>query len=54
MEEINVLSQRKMAKGVDRFNDTSRDDVFNRNGADPKRVEIFTDQWMIERVFGIH
>jgi len=50
MEEINLLSQRKMVKGVDRFKDTRRDDGFNRNDADPKRVEIFTDQLMIERV----
>jgi len=50
MEEINLLSQRKMVKGVDKFKDRRRDDGFNRNGADPKRVEILTDQLMIERV----
>jgi len=45
-----LLSQQKMVKGVDKFKDTRRDEGFNRNGADPKRAEIITDQLRIERV----
>jgi len=45
-----LLSQQKMVKGVDKFKDTRRDEGFNRNGADPKRAEIITDQLMIEKV----
>jgi len=45
-----LLTQQKMVKAVDEFKDTRRDEGVNRNGADPKRAEIITDQLMMEKV----
>jgi len=37
-------------KDVDELSDRRRDDGFNRNGKDPKLVEIMTDRFVMEKV----